>query len=274
VWCAVLPHAIANRLAAAALQDIPFAAIEAQLINGAPARLLKSFSRRLGYLETSPEAIRIATTWLAPGGLLSEVGDLNGLGRSMFSNIAPVAPKETLAAMERALAAAPVAWANDLLELLRSLAWDPALFDRSVTLMAKIAALGEKTGAGEAITALFQLYLSGTRALIEQRARLVESFLRSADPALQSAGLLALGGLLEGWHFTSGHHFQFGARSRDLGYWPRRVEDIQEWFDAGLRLARRVSAENLAVKLTRFRGARQAFNGGFSDAQDASALFT
>jgi len=28
------------------------------------------------------------------------------------------------------------------------------------------------------------------------------------------------------------------------------------------------------VKLTRFRGAGQAFNGGFSDAQDASALFT
>ena len=28
------------------------------------------------------------------------------------------------------------------------------------------------------------------------------------------------------------------------------------------------------LKLTRFRGAGQAFNGGFSDAQDASALFT
>jgi len=36
VWRAVLPHAIANRLAAAALQDIPFTAIEAQLINGLP----------------------------------------------------------------------------------------------------------------------------------------------------------------------------------------------------------------------------------------------
>jgi hypothetical protein len=33
-------------------------------------------------------------------------------------------------------------------------------------------------------------------------------------------------------------------------------------------------AEPIGVKLTRFRGARQAFNGGFSDAQDASALFT
>lgn len=30
----------------------------------------------------------------------------------------------------------------------------------------------------------------------------------------------------------------------------------------------------MELKLTRFRGARQAFNGGFSDAQDASALFT
>jgi hypothetical protein len=42
VWRAVLPHATANRLAATALQDIPFTAIEAQLINRAPARLLNS----------------------------------------------------------------------------------------------------------------------------------------------------------------------------------------------------------------------------------------
>jgi hypothetical protein len=238
VWRAVLPHAIANRLAVAALQDIPFTAIEAQLINGAPARLLKSFSRRLGYLETSPEALRIATTWLAPGGLLGDVGDLNDLGQSMFKNIAPVAPQEALAAMERALAAPPVAWAKDLVELLRSLAWDPALFERSVTLLAKIAAQGDNTGAGESITALFQLYLSGTRSLIQQRACLTESFLRSADPALQSAGLLALRGLLHAWHFTSSHHFQFGARSRDVGYWPQRVEDIREWYDEALCMAR------------------------------------
>jgi hypothetical protein len=247
VWRAVLPHAIANRLASAALEDIPFAAIEAQLINGAPARLLKSFSRRLGYLETSPEAARIATEWLAPAGLLGDVANLNDLGRSMFNNIAPVVPRETLAALERALASSPIAWAKGMVELLRSLAWDPALFERSVTMLAKIAAQGDKTGAGEAISDLFQLYLSGTRAPIEQRARLAESFVRSADPALQSAGLLALGGLLEGWHFTSHHHFQFGARSRDVGYWPRRVEDIREWFDAGFGVARRVIAEDLAV---------------------------
>jgi hypothetical protein len=36
----------------------------------------------------------------------------------------------------------------------------------------------------------------------------------------------------------------------------------------------RSQSGSLKLKLTRFRGARQAFNGGFSDAQDASALFT
>jgi len=246
VWRAVLPHAIANSLAATALQDIPFVAIEEQLINGAPARLLKSFSRRLGYLETSPEAVRIATSWLAPGGLLADVGNLNDLGRSIFKNIAPVVPRKTLAAIERAFAA-PVTWAKDLVELLRALAWDPALFDRSVTLLAKIAAQGADTGAGESIAALFQLFLSGTRAPIEQRARLADSLLCSSEPALQNAGLLALGGLLEAWHFTSSHQFQFGARSRDVGYWPRRDEEIREWFLAGLSLARGVIAKNLAV---------------------------
>jgi len=53
VWRAVLPHAIANRLAALALQNIPKSTIEAQLVNGPSARLLQSFSRRLGYLDGS-----------------------------------------------------------------------------------------------------------------------------------------------------------------------------------------------------------------------------
>jgi hypothetical protein len=260
VWRAVLPHAIANRLAAGALQDIPFTAIEAQLIDGGPSRLLGSFSRRLGYLETSPEAVRIATSWLPPSSLLGDIGNLNDLGRSIFKNIAPVVPQETLAAIERAFAA-PVAWAKDLVELVHALAWDLALFERSVALLAKIAAQGDNTGAGESITAMFQLFLSGTRASIEQRVRLADSLLCSADPALQSAGLLALGGWLEAWHFTSNRHFQFGARSRDVGYWPRRDEDTREWFDAGLSLARHVIAKNLAVAPKIRRIVAQRFRG-------------
>jgi hypothetical protein len=51
VWRAVLPHAVANRLAATALQDIPSPRVIDALVSGAPERLQRSFARRVGYLH-------------------------------------------------------------------------------------------------------------------------------------------------------------------------------------------------------------------------------
>src|SRR5207302_10092420 len=78
VWRAVLPHAIANRLAAVALQNIPYATIESQLVS---ERLLRSFSRRLGYLHASNEAVGIVKKWLGADGLLEDIAGLDDLGR-------------------------------------------------------------------------------------------------------------------------------------------------------------------------------------------------
>jgi hypothetical protein len=55
-WRAILPHAIANRLATMALQNIPYFVIDSAIVNGPSERLLRSFSRRLGYLNASKEA--------------------------------------------------------------------------------------------------------------------------------------------------------------------------------------------------------------------------
>jgi hypothetical protein len=55
-WRAVLPHAIAYALAATALESIPLPVVRRELIEGGSARLLRSFSRRLGYLNGSREA--------------------------------------------------------------------------------------------------------------------------------------------------------------------------------------------------------------------------
>lgn len=57
-WRAVLPHAIANRLATTALEKIPHQKLTAAFESG-PPRLLRSFSRRLGYLDSSEAAHRI-----------------------------------------------------------------------------------------------------------------------------------------------------------------------------------------------------------------------
>ncbi|EEF22039.1 conserved hypothetical protein, partial [Ricinus communis] len=106
-WRAVLPHAIANRLAARALEDTPYDLIDQQLVSGGTERLAKSFSRRLSFLHDQPAAVAIVERWLAPGGLLHDVSALSDLGRAMFHNVAPVLPEAALSALERVAVSRP-----------------------------------------------------------------------------------------------------------------------------------------------------------------------
>ena len=238
VWRAVLPHAIANRLAARALEDTPYDLIEQQLVTGGTDRLARSFSRRLAFLHEHPRAIAIVERWLAAGGLLVDATALNDLGRAMFENIAPVSPGAALAALERASGGDPemaVIVLRQHHSLLRSLAYDPPLFERSASLLALAATQGsderEAKEASDTFVSLFTIYLSGTHATIEQRLGLTERLLRSSDPKERSLGLAALDEVLEATHFSSGHRFEFGARSRDYGYRPRSDEDVSRWAD-------------------------------------------
>lgn len=56
-WRAVLPHAVANRLAARALEDTPYDLINQQLVDGGTERLARSFSRRLSFLNDHPSRL-------------------------------------------------------------------------------------------------------------------------------------------------------------------------------------------------------------------------
>jgi hypothetical protein len=245
VWRAVLPHAIANRLAMTALQNIPFTDIKAHLIQGAPERLLKSFSRRLGYLIGSKEAEAIVGEWLGPAGLLENVADLDELGRAMFNNIAPLAPEAALAALERAVLdpndSETVPNCRRHVHLLRSLAYDAALFDRCIAVILKIAEAedidGAKNEASKAFASLFPIYFSGTHATLDQRLRAVKPLVRSDDPKKRALGLMALKAALAASHFGPGYNFEFGPRSRDYGYWPRTREEVKQWFGQTLSLA-------------------------------------
>jgi hypothetical protein len=102
-WRAVLPHAIANRLAATALQNIPPDLIGGCFNRNGRERLLKSFSRRLGYLNDVGPARSIVSGWLSRGGMLDNLEDLDDLRYSIFNNIALVDPESTVYALERAV---------------------------------------------------------------------------------------------------------------------------------------------------------------------------
>lgn len=252
VWRAVLPHAIAIRLATLALQNISLASIDGQLVSGAPERLTKSFSRRLGYLHDSADAICIVGNWLAPGGLLSDVADFDELHTDMFENVAPAAPEATVAALERALAGPKasqlLAKREEFVRLIRSLAYEPQLFERCAELLVRFAVEGgeQEAEAANALVSLCFAYLSGTYASVEQRLRVVESLLRSSDPKKQALGISALGALLEAWHFMSSYDFQFGSRSRDHGYWPT-LPQRRSWYATVLRAAEAIACSDLPV---------------------------
>ena len=255
VWRAVLPHAIANRLAARALEDTPYDLINQQLVTGGTDRLARSFSRRLAFLHEHPLAIAIVERWLAVGGLLGDTTALSDLGRAMFENVAPVSPGTALTALERACGGdseMAVVVLRQHRSLLRSLAYDPPLFERSASLLALVATQSpnerESKEASDTFVSLFTIYLSGTHATIEQRLRVIEQLLRSGEVKQRSLGLAALDEVLEATHFSSFHSFEFGGRSRDYGYRPRSGEDVTGWYRAALALIGRLAFTEEVLK--------------------------
>ncbi|MGN6572649.1 MAG: hypothetical protein ACTHLO_14670 [Pseudolabrys sp.] len=241
VWRAVLPHAIANRLARMALREIPSEIIERHFDT---ERLMRSFSRRIGYLHESAEATRVVERWLGKDGLLANVWRLSDFGFAMFNNVAPVAPEVALRAIESGL---PSAIADGLLEqrnggrvgsVLRSIAYDASLFERSIAAMIPLA-LNEPDNAGHqpiaaGLESLFHIFLSGTHATVEQRTRVAVSLIRSTEPKRRALGARLFEALLKAEHFSGTHSFEFGARIRDYGYWPRTRAEKVHWYSTVL----------------------------------------
>jgi hypothetical protein len=254
-WRAVLPHAIANRLATVALQNIPFQEIERQLFADESSRMLRSFSRRLGYLHRSAEAQRIVAGWLAADGLLARIDQLNELGQAMLRNIAPVAPEATVTALERAIMGAK---GSDVLQgcrqhanLLRALAYDAPLFDRCVELLVRLESSGpvDRNAPGvEMFSSLFHVILSGTHARVEQRADRLRALLTSGDERRRTLGIAGLRAMLTTRHMTSTAEFDFGARPRDFGYWPSTNDEVQHWFAVALQSAEAAACDHPPTK--------------------------
>lgn len=251
VWRAVLPHALANRLAARALEDIPLASIQRALIGQAPDRLARSFSRRLSHIHDQPKAQAIVQQWLLPGGLLGDAWVLDDTKWEMFENAAPVLPDAALAAIEVALqqpASTVQTYSRRLAfsRVLRSIAYDASLFDRCAQALIRIVERSPPQGheikeATEVFASLFTIVLSGTHATVEQRLAVIDGLFKTPDT--QWLGLEALKKMLQTGHFMSLHPFEFGARSRDHGYWPKTQAEKTHWYRASLALIERLAFE-------------------------------
>jgi hypothetical protein len=288
VWRAVLPHALANRLASRALQRIPGDRILAAFFESGSERLIKSFTRRLSFLHDSEEALSIADEWLQEEGWLGDVSNLSDFWMEGLQNIAPLSPERALLAVERAayadregsFATRENPRRDSFVRLLRSLAYDAALFRRSTRLICEFALDQEPdqrhSSGRDVLASLFQLYLSGTHASPEQRVELIEELVATGSERHRELALIALNSALEAWYFSSHYDFSFGARPRDFGYHPRVQGDVVHWYRTfigccvGLATSDTPIAENAqALLATSFRGLWAAA-GMFDELEDAA----
>lgn len=249
VWRAILPHAIANRLAEQALKSIPNNRVLKMLMVEGRERLLRSFTRRLGFLHDNVEAQQIAAEWLATNGWLGQAnGNLSELGIEVLKNIAPVVPEGALALMEywnasssgSEFASRQNARHQDYVRILRQIAYDPQLFSRCVALICRFALAEDPNerhdSTRDTLKSLFYIHLSGTHASAEVRAKVIKNLWNSGQEAEQELALYLLDAAYEAWHFSSHHEFSFGARPRDWGWHPRTRGEIAHWYNIFITL--------------------------------------
>ena len=245
-WRALLPHALAHRLAKQAFEDIPIAHLMT-FIDAATERLLKSFSRRLGCLHDCSSAQRIVNEWLADGGLLFPVEQLNKLGMVLLDNVAPVDPEAVLRSIERAAETQlnfceANSNADGLVRILRLIAYEPLLFSRANKLLVRFASFKTTSrNSGDAVNifkSLFYIQLSGTHASPKQRADFARELAGGGTDSDEALALIALDAMLECGRFSSSYGFEFGTRKRDYGFRPTTWGEQWNWYAEAFLLAR------------------------------------
>lgn len=248
-WRAILPQAIANRLAAVALNRFPPEWLREVFERDASDRLLSSFARRLGYLHNHDVAVSIVRAWLSRGGLLADIGALNTYGIRMLRNAAPADPEAVLVALERFVAEPKNVErliderrndASTIIEILRALAYDETRFDRCINALVAFARHERDDRTDESIRQrlfeLFSLYLSGTKAEPERRVQTVQHYLGSDDPTLVSLGMGMLKMALQRSGITGDYSVDFGAWLRDEGYVPASRNEEVAWYAGYLNM--------------------------------------
>lgn len=238
-WRAVLPHALANRLARRALQNIHPDQINSELFKRKNLRLFKSCAHRLGYLHNFDPARQLALTWIKAGGPFYNIALCDAEVLTALSHIAPVFPDVLLTIIEEASKDPNFCSRKNknfliFVRLLRKIAYEDQSFDQAAKLILRFAATekaDEKNNSiSSQLSSLFSLYLSGTQATPTKRHAFVKRLLISSDQRKLEIAHDIFQTAFEASHWTSFGGFEFGAHSRDFGWEPKTNIEKLHWY--------------------------------------------
>lgn len=244
-WRAILPHALANRLAKRALENISIDDINAELFKQENLRLFQSCAHRLGYLHDIEPARELALTWTQPGAPLNDIGVCSEEHLVVLEHVAPVFPDVVLHAIERASTKAGFASRENthftrFVRLLCHIAYEDESFDRAAEILLKFAET-EKEGENfnsivDQLGHLFSLHLSGTEATPERRQAFVRKLVNSSIPKHREIAKNLMHHAFEARQWTSIGTFHFGARRRGHGWSPETHGEAIAWYVGYIQL--------------------------------------
>lgn len=247
-WKAILPQAISNRLAAAALKRIPPSVFDGFAASLTP-RVQRSLSRRLGFLHDSQEAKAIVSRWLKTDGPLGDLISRGEKGIEILENLAPVLPDAVLEKIQHEFDGprghnmlAPGSNSGwRLIHLIKELGYEARMFEAAAVLLARFLASEpqdhRQNSAREPFAAWFRLELSGTEATPEQRRSVIRYLAASEDPDLYRCVPIAMEALLNTSGFIAIGRSGFGSRSRGWGWQPALMQEICHWYSGAIDLA-------------------------------------
>lgn len=268
-WRAVLPHALANRLADRAIRGLPWRDIAIAFGRPETARLRRSFGRRLAYLHDLQEARQIVLHWMQVGGPLdasqgAALYDLNLLER--VCHLVPAEALDHLQNLAERFSAEDIVSQKieQITRLLARLAFDPDYFDSAVRGLTELAVSiedSEADNAGRAIESLFGLHLSGTLAQTVQRVAAARLAIYSQNPKVAKCGLTMLRTALKTSMWSSSIVSTDDARPNAFGWKPSGPE-VVEWFRDWMALG---EAAALAAPGAMGKKAKDILAKGISD---------
>lgn len=238
-WRAVLPHALANRLARRALENIAPHDINLELFKSENLRLFKSCAHRIGYLHDFELAQKLALTWIQPGAPLYDLTLCSDEQLQVVDYIAPVFPDAVISAIELVVEnqnfeSSGKEYFDKFIDLLCKLAYEDRNFDRVINVIfgfvTPSSALDEDT-VFNSIRDLFSLYLSGTQALPSRRQHVLGRLLMSSNKIHQGVAVLLFQSAFQAVHWSSSKGFNFGAHIRTYGWEPKTNQEALGWYE-------------------------------------------
>lgn len=241
-WRAVLPHALANRLAHQALRAMPWRTIADGFAD--KRRLRRSLGRRLSYLHNVDEARHIVARWMEAG------GPLNGPAPDMevLETVCHLVPDETLRFVSNSTAAlmgarTEVSLLDTLVRVVLRTAHSEALFIQACESLVTLSILFEEQGvsnADDALHDLFGLLGSGTLARTETRMQVARQYLSVDDENHNERGINMIRSALRTSHWSPRVVSFDDARPAAFG-WEPTAQEVVEWFTSWFEFASEVA---------------------------------